>query len=579
MANRETKKRVQSLVQFALVVAALILVNLLANGRVGGRPLYGAIDLTEDKRYTLTDNTIKQLETIEDVVFIRVLLSGELPASYQRLQNSVRELLEDFRGRNSLVEYEFSDPLAGDPETVAERQRNLAEEEGIRPVPIYEQRANQREVKVVYPYAVVYYGGRRQVINLLENETPGIPREIVLNKANALLEYKFSNAIEKVLSANRPLLAFTTGHGELPPIRTADLERTLRESYEVGRLHLDSVALIPNEIEVLIVAKPIEPFDARDAFKIDQYVMNGGKILWAVDPIAMSLDSLRGGRNEFFPGPYDLGQLDDLFFRYGFRMNQNLVMDLVNTRIPITVSRIDGQPAIEKFPFPYHVLSLPYGPHPIIKNLDPIDLRFPSSIDLTVEAQGEINKTVLLTSSENSRFQRLPSGVDLDMQKYDLEREYFDEQNQVLAALLEGTFTSPFANRLTEDNREVLRQIGQEYRAESLPTRMIVVSDGDWLANSITRDQQIQPLGYNIYEGYQYDNKTLALNMIEYLRDDEGVITARGKEIKLRMLNRDLAVAETGFWRFFNIGLPLIFLTLFGLLYHFIRRRRYSKNG
>ncbi|MEM9835035.1 MAG: gliding motility-associated ABC transporter substrate-binding protein GldG [Bacteroidota bacterium] len=576
MANIESKNRIRSLFQFGLVIATLILVNLVANSRIGGRAFYGSWDLTEDKRFTLTDNTKQQLDELEEVVFIRVLLSGELPAAYQRLQNSVRDLLEDFRGRSTQIEYEFSDPLVGDEESIKERQRILAEEEGIVPIPIYEQTASQREVKVVYPFALVYYGNRREVVNLLENETPGIPRDIVLNKANALLEYKFSRAIDRVVNDDRPLLAFTTGHGELPPIRTADLERTLREQYQVGRLNLDSVALIPQEVNLLMIAKPTQPFSQKDAFKLDQYIMNGGKVLWSMDAIGMHLDSMRT-RNEFYPAPYDLGSLTDLFFRYGFRINEDLVQDLVNTRIPIAVSRVNGQPAIEKFPFPYHVLSLPNGPHPVIKNLDPIDLRFASSLDLSVEAPGDIGKTVLLTASDRARFQRFPSAIDLDMAKYKLELDRFNKPGLPIAALLEGTFTSPYANRMSAENLEVLREMGQEYRSTSIPNRMIIVSDGDWLVNSVTTNGEVRPLGYNTYEGYQYDNKTLALNMIEYLLDDQGVITARGKEVKLRMLNRDAAAAEAGFWRFLNIGFPLVFLALFGLLYNYLRRRKYAR--
>lgn len=575
MANKETKNRLRSLFQFGLAVAVLLLLNLLANSRLGSFSFYKAWDLTEEKRFTLSDHTQQQLEALEEIVFVRVYLEGDLPVAYKRLQGSVRDILQDFRSINSLVEYEFSDPLAGDSKTVQERQRVLAEEEGLLPVPIYQQSANQREVKVAYPYALVYYGGRREIVNLLENETPGVPREVILNKAAALLEYKLSSAIERVVSDKRPLVVFTEGHGELPPIRTADLERTLRNSYEVGRLHLDSMSYIPNEIEVLIVAKPTLPFDAKTGFKLDQYIMNGGKVLWAIDPVGMHLDSLRN-RPDFYPAPYDLGSLEDLFFRYGFRLNQDLVQDMQNTRIPITITQVNGQPAIEKFPFPYHVLSIPEGNHPVIKNLDPIDLRFPSSIDLSLETGNDLQRTILLTASDRARFQRLPSAVDLNMQKYSLEMEYFNKPGLVLGALLEGQFNSPYANRLTEENQAVLREIGRDYLPKSLPTRMIIVSDGDWLSNSITTNQEIRPLGYNAFENYQFDNKTLALNMIEYLRDDQGVISSRGKEVRLRLLNKDLAQAQTGYWRLLNIVLPLVLLALFGLLFNFLRKRRYT---
>lgn len=384
--------------------------------------------------------------------------------------------------------------------------------------------------------------------------------------------------MEKLISSRRPLIAFSTGHGELPPIRTADLEKTLREQYEVGRFNLDSVVAIPTDIRLLIMAKPSEPFNDKDAFKIDQYIMHGGKVLFAIDPVAMSLDSLRG-RNEFFPGATDLGKLPDLFFRYGFRLNEDLVLDLVNTRIPIRTATVNGQPQIEKFPFPYHVLALPSGQHPIIKNLDPIDLRFPSSIDLEVDNNKAVEKTILLASSDRSRYQRLPSGIDLDVQKYSVDIERFDKSGLVMAALLEGNFESPYANRMSQANLDLLKEIGQEYKASVTDNRMIIVADGDVLSNSVTTDGQVRPLGVNAFEGYQFDNKTLALNMVEYLLDDKGVITARGKEVKLRMLNRDAAQAEAGFWRVLNIVLPIVFLIVFGLVYNLMRRRRYAKKS
>ncbi|MEL6142021.1 MAG: Gldg family protein, partial [Bacteroidota bacterium] len=412
----------------------------------------------------------------------------------------------------------------------------------------------------------------------LENNVPGKPNDVILNESNSLLEYKFSRAIDKLVNVDRPIIAYTTGHGELPPFRVADLLRTLvqGEQYEVGPLFLDSLVAIPQDVKAIIVAKPTKPFTDIEAFKLDQYVMNGGKVLWAVDAIGMSLDSLRG-RNEFYPNPYDLGALETLFFRYGFRISEELVLDLNNTRIPITTSFVNGQPQIERFPFPYHVLAVPNGNHPIIKNLDPIDLRFPASVDISVDGGGAIEKTVLLTTSERSRFQRLPSGVDLDVQKFSLETERFNKGKQNLAVLLEGTFSSPFENRIGEEQRSVLRQVGNDYKAESVPTRMIVVSDGDILANSMTPEGEPRPLGFNAFEGYQFDNKTLLVNMLEYLLDDEGVITARGKEVKLRLLNRDAAVAESTKWQVINIALPIVFLLLFGLVYNYVRRAKYAK--
>ncbi|WP_157974238.1 gliding motility-associated ABC transporter substrate-binding protein GldG [Lewinella sp. IMCC34183] len=574
MPSLERKHRIQSLIQFALAVVLLVAVNVLANARLGGTRLYGALDLTEDKRFTLTESTRDQLSRLREPVFVQVLLEGELPASYQRLRTAVEETLQDFTAYTNQIEYTFADPLAGSPEEVKQRQEDMLQD-GIIPMTDFQQTAGQRSTQAVYPYAIVYYGDRRRIVPLLQTARPDVPLAQQLNQAESLLEYNLTAAIDGLTDNDRPVIGFTLGNGELGARQFADLVAELRRDYEVGPVYLDSFATLSTDIDLLIVAKPTVPFTDFEAFKLDQYVMNGGKIIWAVDAVAMDFDSLRA-TGEAYPQSRELG-LDALFFKYGFRLGNQLVLDLVNTPIPIATSQGPSGPKVDLVPFPYHVLALPEADHPIVQNIDAVDLRYPTLIELVGENPGT-EETTLLASSDRSRRQRLPSPIDLDAQKFSVDLDRFNEAGLPLAVLLEGTFDSPYANRLSRENEQLLRQNGMEYRATSVPTAMIVISDGDVLANSVNSRGEVGYLGVNPWNKIPYANKTFILNAVEYLLDPEGVITSRSKQVRLRLLDRDTAVAEAGYWRALNLGVPLLVLALFGIVFNYLRRRRYATN-
>ncbi|MEZ4986956.1 MAG: Gldg family protein [Saprospiraceae bacterium] len=355
--------------------------------------------------------------------------------------------------------------------------------------------------------------------------------------------------------------------------QTADLER-VRTHYETGVWRWTSVAAIPKEVEALVIAKPTRPFSERNKFKIDQYIMNGGKVLWLLDKVAVDLDSLQG-RKEFYPSPYELN-IDDLLFKYGVRLNTDLVLDMRCTRIPLATGVVGNAPQFDLFRYPYHVLSLPQSNHPVVRSLEGVNLRYPSSIDISPRTKTEITKTPLLQSSETSRYQKLPLGMDFNFLRYDLDPERFQESGMVLAVLMEGVFPSMYENRLTAETMDMLRTIDAEYKKESVPNRMIVVSDGDVAANPVRADGSVLPLGFNEFEKYQFSNKDFLINAIEYLLDEGGVIQARSKEVRLRLLNTEKAEAESRFWQFINIALPLGLLAVFGFIYTWIRRRKYA---
>lgn len=562
-------------VQILLFLGILVALNVLANARFGDFSLYGRIDLTEEKRFSLTPATRTLLRDLDDVVYVQVLLAGNLPASFKRLQKGTREILEDFRSQSGLVEFSFEDITLGNAEEVNQRTQELAEV-GIIPRQINVRESTEARQQLIYPFAIVNYKGRSLSVNLLENDNPTLDDEIDLNNSVALLEYKFVQAMDKLQESVKKNIVFTTGHGELQPIETADLEQSLRTYYNTGRLHLDSVVHIRPEIDLVIVAKPRKPFSEKDKFKLDQYVMNGGKLMWLIDPLRIDLDSL-SGRKDYVPIPYELA-LDDLLFRYGIRIDPNLVLDLQNTRIPLRTGMTGQGPQLELFPYPYHVVATSEGQHPIIKGLGPVNLYYPATLDTAVRTKYPLQRTVLLESSANSRLQYAPVRMNFEFLRYGLQPEKFNEGRKPMALALEGTFGSLYENRVTDQMLAGLQELNLSFRSQSPPnTRMIVVADGDVARNEISREnQQVRPLGYNPFERYVFANKDLLTNAIEYLLDDSGIIEARGKEVRLRLLNKAKAQQEKTFWQLLNLLVPLVFLALFGLAYHTWRRRTYG---
>ena len=410
-------------------------------------------------------------------------------------------------------------------------------------------------------------------MQLLENQIGYSPQE-VLNNSEVLLEYKFANAIQKLRITAKPIIVFSTGNGELEPLETADLEKSLRPYYDTGRLNLDSMSSIPQEVAALVIAKPRYPFSEKSKFKLDQYVMNGGKVLWLIDALRIDMDSLRT-RERYLATEYTLN-LDDLLFQYGARLKTNLVLDYRSTGIQLVTGIVGNAPQFDYFKYPYHVVALPSVNHPIVKSLDGVNLQYVGAID-TIKTKTPVKKTVLLESSQRSMLQYSPVTMDFEFLRYDLDSSKFNKQNLPMALLLEGTFSSLYENRMEQDMLNMLQQIGKPYRAESLPTRMIVVADGDVAKNKINIEKQsYSPLGYNDVDRYLFANKDFVINSLEYLLDEQGVAEARGREVKLRMLDTVQAQEEKTKWRLINIALPLALLALFGWVFQWWRKRRWS---
>lgn len=562
------KKRNQTFIQLGLFAGVLLFLNVLSN------TFYSYYDLTEDKRFTLTDATVDLMENLNDVVYVKVLLEGEFGAGFKRLQKSVKELLDDYRSISDNLEYDFINPMEGSVEEVNAR-KELYAKSGIYPVNLRELTSESKKEQITYPYALIFFQGREIAVNLLENNTPGVNPEVAINNSVSLLEYKITAAIQKLRTIKKPVVLYTIGHGEVLPIQTADFDSELIKTYDLNRINLDSVVTISSEVDILIVAKPTIPFSDKDNFKIDQFVMNGGRVLWLLDKVNASLDSMRMTGNQISL-PLELN-LERLLFKYGARIQPNLVMDLECTPIPLQEGVVGGQAQYSLFPWYYFPRVAARSNHPIVKSIDRVNMFFTNRIDTIETRKGNVTKEILLTTSEYSRYQRVPVEVNFEMVRTEPDPKLFNKPNLPVAVLMEGVFPSEFENRVTDGMQETLKQLNLEFKSISEPTRMIVVADGDVIINRIDpQTRQPVPLGRNPFDRYQYANKQFLLNCIDYLYDDKGVIEARGKDVKLRLLDTVKVKQEKTKWQLINILLPIIFLAGFGMLYNWWRRRKYG---
>lgn len=553
--------------------------------------VYWDVDLTEDKRFTLSEATYELVENLEEEVTIEVYLEGDFPASFKRLQTAVRELLDKLRSRSSKINYQFINPITGDVKKDQQFAENLSQK-GIFPVNLNISSSGEQQQKLVFPGAIVTYkGGRQAVISLLENMggfNQDYSRMDAIAKSINLLEYKFGQAIQKLKYASRPRVVLLKGHGELSRPLTTSLEKTLFQHYDIANLYLDSVTQINPLIDVVMVIKPRRAMGNKDLFKLDQYLINGGNVIWMVDPVNIELDSLRK-RGIYAPFEYEL-DIFNMLYNYGAKVNSDLVMDCEASSIPLQVGSVAGKPQIALKKWMYHPRVFPYTTpyerdngargtisHPIVQNLDYVDTRFPASID-TAGTRSYVKKTPLLRSSRYSNLRRPPLPVSFEIVDANIDCEKFAQKPyRTVAMLLEGNFDSHFRRRVPPEMQAQLEKIGQPYKEESGGKgKVIVVSDGDVARNGIDPQQGPMPLGMNPYERYTYANADFIVNSIEYMLDEDGIIAARGKDIKLRPLDQRRAREERGKWQLINLGLPLLVLVLFALVFNYIRRRRFS---
>lgn len=553
-------------------LAILLGINVLATR------FHAGIDLTREKRFSITEPTRELLRNLEDVVVVEVYLKGEFPAGFQRLAEATRECLEMFRSiAGPQIEFRFIDPFKDKNEEEKARMLEYLEEKGIHPVNLQVQGEEQGySEKWIFPHALVRYQGKERPVRLLENK-PGLSSLEQLHYAESLLEYKLARAIRNLQLPTAPEIAYIVGQGEALGPHTHDLLTTLESQYKVDTFDLPGNLYIPRFYKAIIINGPTLPFDEKDKFKIDQYIMKGGKVLWALDALQANMDSLVHSP-QFIAMPRDLN-LDDQLFRYGARINAALIEDMQCLPIPVTVGMIGNRPDIQLRNWLYFPVITPRGDHPIVKNMGAVTGMFMSPID-TVKAPG-IEKTVLLQSSKYSRLSPAPARVSLSMLKYPVREDLFRQPDNPVAVLLEGRFQSVFMNRLSPDFLRTLRDSLEMpfIKGADSATSMILIADADMLLNDFSSTKGVMEMGYWDYTREWFANKAFVLNCIEYLTDKSGLLVARSKENRLRLLDGARVKAEKTKWQWINLGVPIAMVLIFASVYLFFRQRKYGHSG
>ncbi|GAB2666214.1 Gldg family protein [Flavihumibacter cheonanensis] len=553
-----------------LLLLVVIAVNWLAE-QVPVR-----LDLTAEGRYTLSSPTRKLLNEIEEPVQIDVLLSGELPAGFKKLAASTDDLLREFKAvGKSNIRFQFIKPGEGLNDTAKAILYDSLSRLGLNPTNIKAQtkEGEGQEERLVFPGAVIQHKGRTTAIDLLQGVSAAGGLES-LNTAEALLEFKFANAIKQLNQDTVPLIGYLVGNGQPLTYQVQDLiENVLRKNYAFRILPIDSVGLIPPVFDALIITKPTSTFSDEQKIKLDQYVMQGGKLLWMIDKLYAEMDSLQRTQNEFIA--FDRGlELDDLLFRYGVRINQDLLQDLNADKMPSVIGSVGGKPQIQLLPWFYSPLLSNYSGHPIAKNLDYVLTQFPNTLD-TVEAKG-IQKTILLASSQQARTLETPAKVSWNSVQTEEDFNTFNKSSIPVAVLLEGKFTSHYANRLSTEQRTFITAQGQTINTQSPESKMIVIADGDIALNAVTQNEGPLPMGMNPYTKFQFANRDFIQNSIEYLVDESGILETRAKDFSLRLLDQKKLEESKTNWQLINIVVPILLMIAFGWAFHYFRKLRYQ---
>lgn len=547
---------------------------LLANGLVLAVILnqlaalyFFRVDLTEERRYSIKQPTKELLQSLDDDLYIEVYLEGEMNAGFRRLRKSVQETLEEFRiYSGNKVHYTFTDPATAKGQSA--RQEFIADlaSKGIQPMNVIDTKDGQRTEKLVFPGALVSYAGMETGVRLVKgNRAQG--SEEVLNQSIEGLEFEFANAIQKLSNENPKRIGLVTGHGELDSVRIASLRNSLLESYAVSPIDLSSSQSV-RKFDALIVAKPVSSFSENEIFRLDQYLMQGGKMLLLIDRLEANMDSI--ARADYFAFPYPLA-LEDALFHYGVRINNDLVQDLVAIRWPVVTGNFNGKSQITPIEWPFFPMINHYADHPITRNLDASALRFASSMD-SVKASG-IRKTPLLFTSPYSRKVSAPVKVSVNDLRKEIKPENFSGGPLVLAYLLEGKFTSIFKNRFLPAVAD-----STSFLSQGIESKIIVVADGDLARNEINmRSGQPQPLGFDSYSGYTFANEELIMNMIAYLTDDSGLIGTRNREVKVRPLDKEKIRDNRTYLQSMNLLIPIILIAVLGVGKGYWRKIKFSR--
>ena len=545
-----------------LWLVALVAINLLAAN------FFERIDLTRDQRYTLSTAAMEIVSDADSPIVIEVFLEGNFPSEFRRLRNETRQMLEEFSAYNSNIKFTFTNPLEESNDAEATAQEFY--QQGMPPARVSVQENGKSSEALVFPWAVATMGDQQVQIPLLKNKLGATDEERVSSSVQQL-EYAIANALNKLVYPRKKKIAVMRGNGELPDAQIASFIKTLQEYYFMAPFTLDSAAINPQktlqqlkDYDLIIEAKPTEVFTENEKYILDQYTMNGGKSLWLTEAVAMETDSLLNPSGRAFALPRDLN-LGDFFFSYGIRINPVLINDIYSAPI-ILASGQGNNTRFNPYPWFYSPLTTSPNDHPIINNIEAVKFEYANQIDTL---QNNIEKTILLSSSPQTRVEGTPREISLEMVSQEPDLASYKDGEQPLAVLLEGEFTSVYKNRIKPF--EIENPLNQ-----SEETKMLVISDGDVIKNEVQRGKPLE-LGFERYTGNTYGNKEFLLNAVNYMLDDSGLIDIRSKEINIAFLNDKKTADEREKWQVINIILPLIILGLFAFGFNYFRKRKYLK--
>lgn len=540
----------------------LVLLNVLGN------IFYTRADLTEDKRYTLSAPAIHAVEKFDSPIVIDILLGGNLPPEFSRLRNEVQQLLEEFTAKNKQIQFAFVDPLeeSASVESVITELQAL----GLTPTSVTVEQNGKVSQEIIFPWAMITSGGQTVKVPLLKNKL-GATTEDRVNNSVQNLEYAFANAFAQLNLTDKKRVAIIKGNGELEDIFMADFLTTIRDYYNIGAITLDSVAGDPQkaldqlrEFDLALVAKPTEAFTDGEKFIMDQYITGGGRSLWLIDQVAMEMDSLFNENGSAMAFPRQLN-LTDFFFRYGVRLNSDLINDMYFTQIVLATGE-GNDSQYDPVPWYYHPMVFSKNDHPINTNIEAVRFQFSGSMDTLDNAY---RKHILLQSSPISKTDGVPRQISLDIINKEPNREDYMDGNKTLAVLIEGEFESTFANRVKPIALNEVLEKGPE-------NKMIVISDGDLIRNQIRNGRPLE-LGYDKWTNTYFGNKEFLINSLNYLLDDNGLINIRTKKVIIPFLDEVKIKEQKTKWQLINIGVPLGLTLIFGGVITAFRRRKYGK--
>ena len=560
-----TTSKKNNLKSVFIILAIVVLANVI------GSSFFHRFDLTKDKRYTLSPTSLNIIKQVQNPLSIKVYMQGDLPAEFKRLQQETKQLLEEFQAYNSNIVFEFVDPLENE-DTSMDNIKDLYRK-GLTPINITVDDKGKQSQAMVFPWAIAVYDNKEVNIPLLKNIMGASTTQKVIGSVQHL-EYSITEGLNKITKAKQKKIAVIKGNGELQDILMAKFLLQVRESYHIGPFTLDSVAKNPigslealEKYDLAVIAKPTETFTDAEKQVLDQFIINGGKTLWLIDQVTAEMDSLYDSSGATLAYPKDL-KLNDMFFKYGIRINPDLVKDEQGSPIKLATGEQGSATQFQEFNWKFAPQVYPNSLHPIVKNLGGIKFDFANPIDTLKNA---IKKTILLQSSQYSKKLGTPTEINLNIVAEETSpNDYLNKGNIPLSVLLEGSFHSMFENRVLPFEQKTFQAAGKE-------NKMIVVSDGDLIKNQLDKNFQPVELGYDQRSGNLYDNKDFLINCVNYLLDDTGLINIRSKDLDLPLLDKEKINKKNTRTQILTIGLPILILALFGVVFTFLRKRKYSK--